>query len=123
MAPPKEDTVITITIPSIGTGGVVFVKRGEVGKLLTYTHETMGDAAAMVGAAMNAIDHVVANPPPVIPDRPTAQEVKPPAPGETPQKKKKGKAAPAPAAAAPTTAKATPPPPAAPEKPAQLSLF
>lgn len=125
-----HDTIITITLPGVGTAGNIVARRGDLAQVISF--DIQENIETPIGIALDALDAVSQNPPPVFPDpQPEAKPAAPPAPKKAakkqPEKKtQKPKLEVAPtAAAAPRVEQPKAEKPAEPTKPQleQLSLF
>lgn len=125
-----HDTIITITLPGVGTAGNIVARRGDLAQVISF--DIQENIETPIGIVLNALDAVSQNPPPVFPEpQPEAKPAAPPAPKKTAKKQPEKKAQKPKLDAAPTAAPAPrveqpkAEKPAEPAKPQleQLSLF
>lgn len=123
-----HDTIITITLPGVGTAGNIVARRGDLAQVISF--DIQENIETPIGIALDALDAVSQNPPPVFPEpQPEAKPAAPPAPKKAAKKQPEKKAQKPKLDAAPTAAPRVEQPkaekPAEPTKPQleQLSLF
>ena len=127
-----HDTIITITLPGVGTAGNIVARRGELAQVIEFPHSGRAAIERAIDCALVALEEMQLNPPPVFPDpQPEAKPAAPPTPKKTAKKQTEKKpqkpkldAAPT-AAAAPRVEQPKAEKPVEPAKPQleQLSLF
>lgn len=85
---PQHDTILTITLPSVGTAGTIVAQRGDLAQIIEFPYRGRTAIETAIDCVLVALEQVQLNPPPVFPD--AAPEVKAPAsekPKKTPAKK------------------------------------